>query len=166
MEAVADVTIAYTGEEALATVDDGYRPDVVLLDRHMPGQSGDEVLAALRDRDIDTRIIMITAIDPGLDILELPFDDYLCKPVERADLREAVDTQCQVLAYQLLGEYFEVEAKRAVIEAELPPGKLDDHEAFGELDRRADALADRTSRLLPEAEGLLQSFAGIDREGY
>jgi CheY-like chemotaxis protein len=165
LEGVADVTVTYSGAETLSAVDPSEPPDVVLLDRHMPDQSGDEVLEQLRERNIHTRIIMVTAIDPGLELLDLPFDDYLCKPVEREDVRAAVDQQCQVLAYELLGEYFELESKRAVIAAELPPERLDDHEEFAALDSRTTALRDRVCRLLPDAEALLETFSGVDREG-
>jgi CheY-like chemotaxis protein len=163
LEDVAEVTLAYSGQEALDLVDEGLVPDVVLLDRHMPGLSGDDVLDALRDRDVRTRVVMVTAIDPGLDILDLPFDDYLCKPVKRADIRAAVDQQCQVLAYELLGEYFEDESKRAVLEAELPPDRLADHEEFAELESRTQALEARASRLLPVASESLDAFSWIDR---
>jgi len=164
LEGVADVTLAYGGDEALALVDDGLVPDVVLLDRHMPDRSGDEVLATLRERDLSTRVVMVTAVDPGLGILDLPFDDYLCKPVERADLRAAVDQQCRVLAYELLGEYFEVAAKRAVVEAEFPADRLEDDEEFADLTERTRTLGERVSRLHPDADELLDTFAGIDRE--
>ena len=166
LKGVADVTITYSGTEALSTVDEADPPDVVLLDRHMPDRSGDDVLTELRDDDVRTRIVMVTAIDPGLALLELPFDDYLCKPVEREDIRAAVDQQCQVLAYELLGEYFEIESKRSVIAAELPPERLSDHEEFSTLDGRATALRDRICRLLPDAEDLLNTFSGIERETH
>jgi CheY-like chemotaxis protein len=166
LEGVAEVTTTYGAEEALAAVDEQAPLDVVLLDRHMPGRSGDDVLAELRDRELHTRVIMVTAIDPGLDVLELPFDDYLCKPVDREDLRTAVDQQCQVLAYELLGEYFSLESTRALIEAELPPETRQDHEEFAELQRRTTALADRLRRLLPEAERLLERFSGVDRATF
>ena len=166
MEGVADTTIAYSGEEALATVDPSDPPDVVLLDRHMPGLSGDDVLTQLRELDARMRIIMITAIDPQLAILELPFDEYLCKPVERADVRAAVDQQCQVLAYDLLGEYFRLESKRAVISAELSQEQLQEHDEFVEVDARTSEVRARAERLLPEAGDLIESFTDIDREGY
>jgi CheY-like chemotaxis protein len=166
LEAVADVTVTYGGEEALSVVDTTDPPDVVLLDRHMPGLSGDEVLARLRELEIHTRVVMVTAIDPGLDILDMPFDDYLCKPVEREDVRAAVDQQCQVLAYDLLGEYFQRESKRAVIEAELPPEELDDYEEFADLEARTELLRERVERLLPDAETMLSTFSGIGRQGY
>lgn len=166
LKAVADVTVTYGGDEALSTVDVSRPPDVILLDRHMPNKSGDDVLTELRDFDMRTRIVMVTAIDPGLEILELPFDDYLCKPVEREDIRAAVDQQCQVLAYELLGEYFEIESKRSVIAAELPPERLTDHKEFSDIDERTNALRDRICRLLPDADDLLNTFTGIKRETY
>ncbi|QAU14436.1 response regulator [Halorubrum sp. BOL3-1] len=166
LQGVADVTVTYGGDEALSTVGESEPPDVILLDRHMPNLSGDDVLTELRGYEMRTRIIMVTAIDPGLGILDLPFDDYLCKPVEREDIRAAVDQQCQVLAYGLLGEYFEVESKRSVIEAELPPERLTNHEEFSTLDERATALRDRICRLLPDADDLLNTFSGIERETY
>jgi DNA-binding response OmpR family regulator len=166
LDGVADVTITYSGEEALSAVDPSTPPDIVMLDRHMPGMSGDEVLKELFDTDMQTRIIMVTAIDPGLDILELPFDEYLCKPVEREDVRAAVNQQCQVLAYALLGEYFQLESRRAVIEAQLPPERLAEHEKFQEIENRTDELHTRISRLLPEADDVFATFADIDREGY
>lgn len=167
LKGVAEVTVAYGGQAALETLDASETPpDVVLLDRHMPGVSGDEVLREMRDRDLDSRVIMVTAIDPELEILDLPFHDYLCKPVEREDLRAAVDQQCQVLGYELLGEYFKLESKRAVIEAELPANRLDEHEEFSEMKRRSTTLRERIARLLPDARATLSTFDGIDREGY
>lgn len=166
LEGVADVTVAYSGVAALSKVEASDPPDVVLLDRHMPDRSGDDILTELREYDMYTRVIMVTAIDPGLELIELPFDDYLCKPVEREDVRAAVDQQCQVLAYQLLGEYFELESKRAVIAAELPPERLSNHDEFAALNERTTTLRDRICRLLPDADDLLETFSGIDREGY
>jgi CheY-like chemotaxis protein len=166
LEAVADVSVAYGGPEALSIVEESDPPDTVLLDRHMPNKSGDDVLTELRSDDIQTRVIMVTAIDPGLDLLDLPFDDYLCKPVEREDIRTAVDQQCQVLAYQLLGEYFKMESKRSVIAAELDPDRLAEHEEYNLLDNRVEALRDRICRLIPDADELLETFSGIERETY
>jgi CheY-like chemotaxis protein len=166
LEGVADVTVAYDGREALETVAEGHPPDVVLLDRHMPGLSGDEVLERLREREVDTRVVMVTAIDPGLGILDMPFDDYLSKPVEREDIRAAVDQQCQVLAYELLGEYFGLESTRAVLEAEIPPERTEENGELAEIEDRLSLVEERVRGLLPEAGELLSSFSGIDREGY
>jgi len=168
LEDVADVTVAYGGEEALSAVDDRV-PDVVLLDRHMPGLSGDEVLDRLREREVRTRVVMVTAVDPGLGVLDMPFDDYLSKPVERADLLAAVDQQCQVLAYELLGEYFRLESTRAVVESQVPAEEGEPSEARQRLDDVEERLAHTEARvrdLLSEAGDLLSAFSGIDRGGY
>jgi len=165
LEDVADVTVAYGGEEALSVVEEGRPPDVVLLDRHMPGLSGDEVLAELRDRELTTRVIMVTAIDPDLGIVEMPFDDYLSKPVDRADLHAAVDQQCQVLAYELLGDYFRLESTRAVLAADATAA-TDADDRLAAIEADLDTAERRVRDLLPDADTLLSTFDGIDREGY
>ncbi|PSQ11434.1 hypothetical protein BRC93_05455 [Halobacteriales archaeon QS_5_70_15] len=75
----------YSGRDALDELHDGI--DVVLLDRRLPDIPGDEVLVTLRDRGMDCRVSMVTAVNPGFDILELGFDDYLTKPIDREELR-------------------------------------------------------------------------------
>jgi DNA-binding response OmpR family regulator len=167
LKGVADVTVAYGGEAALDAVEATETPpDVALIDRHMPGVSGDEVLGKLRDANLMTRAVMVTAVDPDMAVLDLPFDDYLCKPVEREDLRAVVDQQCRVLAYELLGEYFAVESKVAVIESELGPERLADHDEFAALTERRGRLRSRVEGLHPEAEALFGRFENVDREGY
>jgi DNA-binding response OmpR family regulator len=165
LDDVADVTVAYSGEQALDTVGEGFTPDIVLLDRHMPELSGDEVLSRIRERDIESRVVMVTAVDPGLDVLDMPFDDYLSKPVERADLLEVVDQQCQVLAYELLGEYFRLESTRAVVASQVP-GDDAGNDELADLEAKRSALRERIGSLLPEAEEILSSFNGVDRGGY
>jgi CheY-like chemotaxis protein len=166
LEDVAEVTVAYSGEAALDTIGDRRVPDVVLLDRHMPGMSGDEVLERIRERELETRVIMVTAIDPDLGVLDMPFDDYLSKPVDRADVVAAVDQQCQVLAYELLGEYFRIESTRAVVTAQLPAEDLEEDGELADLEARLSVVEERIRSLLPEAEEMLSSFDGIDRNEY
>ncbi|WP_135822323.1 response regulator [Halostella litorea] len=157
------VDTVYGGEPALSAVAEG-DVDVVLLDRHMPGLSGDDVLDALDDRGFDGRVIMVTAIDPGFDVLDMPFDDYLCKPVEREDVRTAVEQQCTTLGYETLGEYFSLEAKRRVIEAELPAERLEDHEGYRDATTRAERLERRARRLLDDPAALFERFDSVSRE--
>ena len=160
---VCDVDAAYSGPEALATVDEE-TVDIVLLDRRMPEMSGDEVLQRLDERGFDGRVIMLTAIDPGFDVLDLPFDDYLRKPVEREGLEAAIDHHRTVLAYDLLGEYFSQESKRAVIAAELPAEERTENERYREVAATVDALAARIERLLADPE-IMETFDDIGREG-
>ena len=158
-----DVQTVYDGADALdAVAADEF--DIVLLDRHMPGMSGDDVLSELDDREFDGRVIMVTAIDPGFDVLDMPFDDYLCKPVEREDVRAAVDQQCTTLGYELLGEYFSLEAKCRVIEAELGADRLEEHDDYQAATGRARGLKHRVSRLLDDAAALFDTFESVERE--
>lgn len=166
LQDVAEVSVVYEGRAALDAVSDDRVPDIVLLDRHMPKMSGDEVLERIREQELQTRVIMVTAIDPDLGVLDMPFDDYLSKPVDRADLLAAVDQQCQVLAYELLGEYFRLESTRAVVDARLPATESDDDGELAELEARLAVVEERIRTLLPEADELLSAFDGIDRSEY
>src|SRR3954465_9967368 len=83
-----DVVIAPTGEDGF------YRAnaesfDLVVLDVMLPGRSGLEILRALRQRHIDTPVLILTARD-GVDDrglgLDLGADDYLVKPFALPEL--------------------------------------------------------------------------------
>ncbi|RXK51099.1 response regulator transcription factor [Halorientalis pallida] len=164
LRGLCEVETAYGGEEALRAVEDR-ELDVVLLDRHMPGLSGDEVLDRFDEGDFDGRVIMVTAIDPDFGVLDMPFDDYLCKPVDREDVQAAVTHQCTVLGYEVLGDYFAVESKRRVIEAELSAEERESHDEFQATKARADRLERRARRLLGDEADALDEFEAIGREG-
>jgi DNA-binding response OmpR family regulator len=164
LRGTCDVEAVYDGERALEVIDER-SIDIVLLDRHMPGLSGDEVLSRLVEREYYGKVIMVTAIDPGFDVLDMPFDDYLCKPLERDDVTTAVQQQCEILGYEQLGEYFSVESRRSVIEAQLPESDLEENPEYAEAERRAERLAARIDRLLPNPVELFERFEGVQREG-
>lgn len=72
---------AATGPEALRLAR-SLKPDVILLDRMLPGLDGTEVCKQLRSES-STPIIMLTARDSELDTvvgLEVGADDYITKP--------------------------------------------------------------------------------------
>lgn len=83
------VRTAYDGRSALELADEAV--DIVLLDRHLPDLNGNEVLARLRERGLDCWVIMLTAVDPGLDIVAFDIDDYVTKPVSRSTLIRIVE---------------------------------------------------------------------------
>jgi two-component system alkaline phosphatase synthesis response regulator PhoP len=64
-------------------------PDLVLLDIMMPRMSGWDVLRALRDKQLDIPVIMLTARGEEVDRvlgLELGADDYVAKPFALREL--------------------------------------------------------------------------------
>lgn len=90
-----EVQTAIDGEEALGRVR-SWKPDLVLLDVMMPKISGFEVCKRLRADPAtrDTAVLMITALDQLTDIeraVEAGTDDFLTKPINKADLLHRVD---------------------------------------------------------------------------
>ncbi|MDT3434335.1 response regulator [Haloarcula sp. 1CSR25-25] len=126
------VETAYSGEAALSTLDAAV--DVVLLDRRMPDLSGDEVLSAIREKRYDTRVAMVTAVDPDFDIIEMPFDDYVIKPVSAEALFQTIEQLLLYTEYEdRLRECYSLTAKYAALEASKPQTALDESEEFTEL---------------------------------
>jgi DNA-binding response OmpR family regulator len=149
-----ETRVAYSGEAALEEIDVDI--DIVLLDRRMPDISGDEVLDEIREKGYDCRVIMLTAVDPGLDIVDMPFDDYLCKPVEKANLVEAIEQQLDVMRYdEKLSAYLELTSKIALLESELSP-----EEAEGNDELRS--LQDEAAELRAELDGALDNLDDIE----
>jgi len=157
------VRTAYGGEEALEKADADV--DIVFLDRRMPDYAGDEVLERLRERDLDCRVVMVTAVDPDFDILSMEFDDYLTKPIMHEDLDDAVATMCERDEYnETLQEYFALTSKKAALEAEKTAAELRDHDEYQELVRRVEKLgaeADAAAESFDDDfETLFQDFPG------
>ena len=135
------VSTAYGGEEALDKIDASV--DVVLLDRRMPDIAGDEVLEKIRDRGLDCRVAMVTAVDPDFDIIEMPFDDYVIKPVSREDLFETVERLLTTSEYEsTLRRYYALTAKHATLLANKPESELAESEQFQGLKEEMDELQD------------------------
>jgi DNA-binding response OmpR family regulator len=156
-----DVQTAYGGEEALELVDENV--DVVLLDRRMPF-SGDKVLERIREREYDCRVIMVTAVDPGFGIVDMPFDDYLCKPIEKADLFSAIEQQLEAASYDdPLTEFFSLVAKMAVLEDERTPEQLDASSEYVRMQRRADELRAELDVPSEKFDEMIESFTSISR---
>ena len=82
---------AANAEEAFDLVD-AHSPDLVLLDVMMPGPSGHEVLARIRETSM-TPVIFLTARSTEADRiagLELGADDYIAKPFSPGELAARV----------------------------------------------------------------------------
>jgi CheY-like chemotaxis protein len=155
LEAEYSVITAYSGQEALDQLGDAI--DVVLLDRRMPGISGDEVLDHIRDRGIDCRVAMVTAVDPDFDIIDMPFDDYVIKPVSREDLFGTIDKLLTSAEYESeLREYYSLSAKHATLLSNKPESELADSEEFA-------GLEDRLSEL---RESLDDTVADFDEDDF
>lgn len=70
---------AANGLEAVAGLDDGV--DAVVLDREMPGLTGDEVVARLPETSFTGPVVVLSASPPDDRLDEESVDEYLMKPV-------------------------------------------------------------------------------------
>ncbi len=68
--------------------------DVIVLDLRLPGMNGVEVLRTLRDRGIDTPVLVLTAqdaVDSKVQALRTGADDYVTKPFSFEELLARVE---------------------------------------------------------------------------
>jgi len=145
------VRTAEGGEEALEKLDETV--DVALLDRLMPGMSGDEVLAELRERTTDCKVAMVTAVEPDFDVVTMGFDDYLTKPVEREELLTTVERLLSRTEFaEMEQELYALSAKQAALRSSKPEEELRESEEFTELEERIAELQADIDAALPEME--------------
>lgn len=139
---------AYSGEAAIRTVTNDV--DAVLLDRHMPGVAGDEAARRIRALDLDVPIVLLTAVGPDLDVVDLPVEAYVEKPARRRPLVSVVE---EVLSLgeedRDVQELLALRAKRALLRGEKTREELADSAAYAGLEARIGrletALDDATS---------------------
>lgn len=152
------VRVAYDGDQAVEAIDQDL--DVAFLDRRLDAWSGDELVNVIRERGIDCGIVMVTAVTPDVDIVDLPVDDYLTKPIFAEDLRAAVEETL----FRLVGgadkrEYLGLLSRKLALEEELPADRLENTVEYRKLDRRLALAEERldlaaipaTSKHRPEA---------------
>ncbi len=145
------VLTATGGEEALKQYDG--EVDVVLLDRLMPGMSGDEVLQEIRSVGSDAKVAMVTAVEPDFDVISMGFDDYLTKPVERGELLETVDRLLSRTQFdEIEQELYALSSKQAALRASKPKEELEGNDEFGELQDRIDELRAELDSTMPEMD--------------
>ena len=88
---------ANSGIEALEIVEQGFKPDLVLLDVMMPHMTGYEVSQRLREKFLPSElpIVMLTAKSQASDLVagfEAGANDYLTKPFSKDELLARIKT--------------------------------------------------------------------------
>ncbi|MFC7214443.1 response regulator transcription factor [Saliphagus sp. GCM10025334] len=152
LEGSYEVRAANNGPDALENLDEGV--DVVLLDRRMPDVSGDELLETIRERDLDCRVAIVSAVEPDFDIIDMGFDMYLEKPVsEPNELRETVSKLLGRSTYdEQMQQFLSLASKKASLEAKKSEDDLSSNEEYQKLADQVDSLREDLSATATELD--------------
>jgi CheY-like chemotaxis protein len=147
LEPGCDLRLASDGDEAVAEFEPAV--DVVVLDRQLPGPSGDAVAEHVKSTQRDCPVVMVTAIDPEPGIESMPIDTYLTKPVSGDDVRDALERVTAPSTYtEEMERAYRLAAKKARLEAELSGELLLLNDQYVELCRRLTEVSSRLNRAL------------------
>lgn len=153
-------SLADWGETYLAGEDEAH----VVLDRRMPGLSGDAVLDWIRSQRYDCRVLLVTAEEPDLDILELGCDEYLTKPVLRDELRSVVDDIVARAEYvRDVREYLALRSKLALLDAAESESALAAADAYEQSRERLETLEAQLGDVSGEVESALERLPVAER---
>lgn len=115
--------------------------DVALLDRELPDGYGEELLAELRSLGLDWRVAMVTGIEPDVEIIEMGFDEYLCKPVSREELQDTVERLAAQANYgDTITESYRLASKKALLKTHCSQTELANSEEYAALEARIKEL--------------------------
>jgi two-component system sensor histidine kinase ChiS len=92
---------ASSGREALALLETGYKPDLILLDLMMPRMTGYEVCEKIREKftAIEVPIVMLTAKNQVSDLVQgfnAGANDFLTKPFVKNELLARIKTHIRL----------------------------------------------------------------------
>ncbi|HEY9612259.1 ATP-binding protein [Allocoleopsis sp.] len=95
------ITQAGNGMEALAIIDQGFKPDIILLDIMMPKMTGYELCQKIRERfpANELPVVLLTAKNQVSDLVEgfsSGANDYLTKPVSKNELLARIKTHIRL----------------------------------------------------------------------
>lgn len=145
-----EVRTAASGDDGLDELDNTV--DVVLLDRRMPGISGDDVLTAIRDRETEHQVGLVTATNPDFDILDVDFDTFVMKPLDETTVMATVERLLARRAYDTpVQDRYTTAETLALLEQTKTEAELATSKAYRELRERLETL-DETE--LTEADEL------------
>jgi DNA-binding NtrC family response regulator len=145
-----DVDAADSGEEGLKHFEKG-KYDVILLDMKMPGMSGIELLAKIKEIEPEAIVIMITAfasVQTAIKALKDGAFDYITKPVDPDELAHLVD---KALRQKTLTEE-NVELKKQLDEVVKPDNLVGDSPEMNKILELVQTVAATDTTVLVRGE--------------
>src|SRR3984893_16178652 len=88
-----DVVTVGSGKEAIAKVNEGQRPDLIILDVLMPEMNGIDALKELMQIARSLNVIMLSCsneVGTVVEAIRIGAHDYLTKPFEKTELDAAM----------------------------------------------------------------------------
>lgn len=154
------VSAAASGEEALEMMTD-QNFDVVLTDIRMPGLTGVELLAKIKEKAPDSIVILMTgyaSLGTAVESLRLGAHDYLIKPSSSQDIRQSVARGLE-RAHNLQRRRVLLEAIQSNVK-ELTGGNLDNNHRRGDTSFTARSTAPVQAPVTTMTLGPLTIFPG------
>lgn len=90
--------IANGAVEAMTAIQQGWKPDIVILDLKMPGLDGIQTLSLLKQQDPSVEVILLTghgSTSAGIEGMQKGLFDYLMKPVDIGVIVEKIELAMQ-----------------------------------------------------------------------
>jgi len=142
------VRTAYTAAQAREQFDEAV--DVALIDRRLRDEKGDEFLSWVSQHHPECCRAMVTAVNPDVDLIELPLDEYLVKPVDKDELLATVQRLEEQRNYEEeIRDLCALATKRAHLESALSKTERSDNEQFTRLESE---ISDRKQTLMEANE--------------
>lgn len=143
-----------TAADGAAAVEQVGAADVMLLDREMPRMDGEAVAEHVHESGEDCFVVMLSGVEPDFDIIDLPVDEYLTKPVSREVVLDVVETMIsRGVCQRLLREYFSLTARKATLELRKRPDELNDSEEYHDLITELEAKRIALDEMLEQFDG-------------
>lgn len=93
-----EIGIFNNAETLLLKVQEGYGPDLILMDIYMEGKTGIEAVRELHEMGNESRVIFLTTSEKhAVEAFRLEAAQYLVKPVSEADFFQLIDKQLETL---------------------------------------------------------------------
>lgn len=158
LEPEYEVRTAYSGSDGLTWYDSAI--DIVLLDRRIPDLSGTSIIQNMAKRSVDDQKAMLTSIEPGSELVDLPCDDYLTKPVTKTQLRDTVrELQMRSELDDDLQRHFTLTSKIAALENS---NATETDAAIADLRREAERVRARIQDQLEQLDEFESAFRAVE----